>query len=78
MEKTILKHLQPILPSLVALSKKKKSVYFDYDKQADVLYVSFAKPQQATDTEILSDDILIRKKRNEIVGITLLHASHYH
>lgn len=77
MEKTIIKELQPLLPEIIALSKRKKSVSFDYDEEADVLYISFKKPQQATDTEIINDDILIRKRRNDVVGITILHASDF-
>lgn len=77
MEKTLINQIQPLLPQIVALSKKQKSLSFDYDKEADVLYISFQKPQQATDTDIVNDDILIRKRNNEIVGITIMHASKF-
>jgi len=50
-------------------------VWFDYDKQADVLYMSFRKPQRATETVELGDDILVRKDGREIVGLTILNAS---
>lgn len=49
-------------------------IWVDYDKEADVLYLSFRKPQRATKT-IETDDILIRKDGNKIVGITILNAS---
>ena len=49
-------------------------IWIDYDKEADVLYLSFRKPQRATKT-IETDDILIRKDGNKIVGLTILHAS---
>lgn len=77
MEKVILSKLQSILPQILALSQTKRSICIDYDKEADVLYISFQKPQQATDTDIVSDDILIRKRKNEIVGITIMHASNF-
>ena len=51
-----------------------KHVWIDYDEEADVLYLSFRKPQKATAT-IENDDILIRKDGEDIVGITILHAS---
>ena len=51
-------------------------VWLDYDKVADVLYMSFRKPQRATETIELEEDILIRKDGKEIVGLTLLNASH--
>jgi uncharacterized protein YuzE len=52
-----------------------KHMWVDYDKDADVLYVSFRKPQRAKRTFELNDDILVRKDGKEIVGITILHAS---
>jgi len=50
-------------------------VWLDYDREADVLYVSFRKPQRATETLELEDDILIRKEGRDIVGLTILNAS---
>jgi uncharacterized protein YuzE len=50
-------------------------VWLDYDKEADVLYMSFRKPQRATETIELEDDILIRKDGRDIVGLTILNAS---
>lgn len=50
-------------------------VWLDYDKEADVLYMSFRKPQRATNTIETDDDILIRKDGNTIVGLTILNAS---
>jgi len=48
--------------------------WMDYDKEADVLYMSFRKPQKATETVEFGDDILIRKDGKEIVGLTILNA----
>jgi len=50
-------------------------MWLDYDKEADVLYVSFRKPQRATETIELDDDILVRKDGKDIVGLTILNAS---
>ena len=50
-------------------------MWIDYDKEADVLYLSFRKPQRATKTIEADEDILIRKDKNKIVGITILNAS---
>jgi uncharacterized protein YuzE len=52
-----------------------RHVWLDYDKEADVLYMSFRKPQRAKETIELEDDILIRKDGKEIVGLTILNAS---
>lgn len=50
-------------------------MWIDYDKEADVLYLSFRKPQRAKKTIEAANDILIRKDGNKIVGITILNAS---
>ncbi len=50
-------------------------IWIDYDKEADVLYLSFRKPQRAKKIIETDDDILIRKDGNKIVGITILNAS---
>ena len=50
-------------------------IWIDYDKGADVLYLSFRKPQRAKTTVETENDILIRKDGNKIVGITILNAS---
>ncbi|MBC7189051.1 DUF2283 domain-containing protein [Candidatus Aerophobetes bacterium] len=50
-------------------------LWVDYDKEADVLYVSFKRPQKATDSEMLESGILLRYRQDEIVGITVLEAS---
>jgi uncharacterized protein YuzE len=51
--------------------------WFDYDRDADVLYVSFEKPQQATDSEMTPEDIIVRKRDKKIVGLTILNASRF-
>lgn len=77
MEKNLIKTIRTNLSAVFSIVKKygKSSFKVDYDKEADVLYISFGPEQKATDSEIFSDDIILRKKGKEIVGITLLHAS---
>jgi len=50
-------------------------VWVDYDQEADVLYMTFRKPQNATKTAEVDDDILLRKDGKTIVGLTILNAS---
>lgn len=50
-------------------------VWLDYDKEADVLYMSFRRPQRATETIEMGDDILLRKDGRDIVGLTIMNAS---
>jgi uncharacterized protein YuzE len=49
--------------------------WVDYDKEADVLYISLERPQKATDTEMTDDGLLLRYRKKQLVGITVLEAS---
>ncbi|MCL0070012.1 DUF2283 domain-containing protein [Dehalococcoidia bacterium] len=50
-------------------------MWLDYDKEADVLYISFNRPQRATESEMLGNGILLRHRGDELVGLTVLDAS---
>jgi uncharacterized protein YuzE len=47
----------------------------DHDPDADVLYLSFERPQKATDSQLREDGIIIHRHGRRIVGITVLEAS---
>lgn len=47
----------------------------DYDPEADVLYLSFERPQQATDSDMLDNGVLLRYRGRKLVGVTVLEAS---
>jgi len=47
-------------------------MWVDYDKEADVLYVSFKRPQRATDSEMLENGIILRSDfKSEAIWIRL-------
>jgi len=71
-EKTI-KEISKAVPHFIKLPVDK--MWIDYDKEADVLYISFKRPQKATDSEMLKNGILLRYKGERLVGITILEAS---
>jgi len=50
-------------------------MWIDYDREADVLYISFRRPQAATDSEMRDDGIIVHRRRKQIVGLTVLEAS---
>jgi uncharacterized protein YuzE len=50
-------------------------LWSSYDSETDVLYINFKKPSHATDSELTDDDIIIRYEEDQIVGLTILHAS---
>jgi len=50
-------------------------LWSSYDADADVLYINFKKPSRATDSEMTDDDVLVRYENDEVVGLTVLHAS---
>jgi uncharacterized protein YuzE len=53
----------------VAISLKK--IDFDYDEEADVLYISFGKPKEAQDSVEVEDGVIYRIADKEVVGITI-------
>ena len=54
----------------VAISLKK--IDFDYDEEADVLYISFGKPREAKDSVEVEDGVIYRIADNEVIGITIV------
>ena len=61
------------VPTLVGIPARR--YWIDYDDEADVLYISFERPQKATETEMTEDGLLMRYRDEELVGITVLNAS---
>ena len=46
-----------------------------YDREADVLYISFGPDREADEALLTDEDIIIRYRRGEVVGLTALHFS---
>lgn len=68
-----LDEVQKMIPHIIKFHESK--MWIDYDRDADVLYINFKRPQNATDSEMLDNGMLIRYRGDEIVGITVLEAS---
>jgi uncharacterized protein YuzE len=51
------------------------SLSASFDAEADVIYINFKKPSNATDSELTDDDIIMRYEGETLIGITILHAS---
>jgi predicted KAP-like P-loop ATPase/uncharacterized protein YuzE len=62
-----------LLPAVERLPRRHLGL--SYDREADVLYVNFKKPSIATDSELTDDDVIVRYEGNEVIGLTILHAS---
>ncbi|MEE9285030.1 MAG: DUF2283 domain-containing protein [Dehalococcoidia bacterium] len=50
-------------------------LWSSYDADADVLYINFEKPGRAPDGVLTDEDMIIRYRGEEIIGLTILHAS---
>jgi uncharacterized protein YuzE len=70
---TIMQSVTRAIPLLLTFPAQR--FWVDYDADADVLYISFQRPQQATNTEMTDEGILVRYHGKELVGITILDAS---
>lgn len=66
------KRLIPFLLQLPA-----RQVWITYDAEGDVLYLSFAMPQQATDSVMGEDGTVYHYRGEQLVGVTILHASRH-
>ncbi|VAX34943.1 hypothetical protein MNBD_UNCLBAC01-684 [hydrothermal vent metagenome] len=53
----------------------KNYLWSSYDSEGDVLYINFKKPSHATESELTEDDVIVRYEGEEVVGVTILHAS---
>ncbi len=66
-----------LIEELLALPARQ--VWSEYDADADVLYLSVRKPQQANDSindSIMEDDGNVYHYRDgDLVGVTVMHAS---
>ena len=51
------------------------NIWLSYDPEADVLYVNFKQPADATDSELTDEDVILRYEADDIIGFTVLHAS---
>ena len=55
------------------LNMQSEHIWIDYDQEADVLYVSFRKPQHADDSE-MDDNVITHYSGDMVVGITVIGA----
>lgn len=73
MEEQIINKIEKIIPDFVKIAR---NMWIDYDKEADVLYISFEKPQNANDS-LMDGNLIIHKRNDKIVGLTILNASEF-
>jgi len=74
MEEQIINKVEKMIPEFVNIVDK--SLWIDYDKEADVLYISFEKPQNADDS-IMEGNIITHKRNGVVVGLTIINASSF-
>lgn len=71
METIAVNEVKKLLPYFM----KHKNVWTSYDKEADVLYLQFKKPNHADHSEMTEDEIIMRYEKGELIGFTILNAS---
>ncbi len=61
----------------INISEKKEKIKWDYDAEADVLYISFGNPQNAEGVDIGEGTIVrVQTETNEITGVTIINPLH--
>jgi len=77
MEQKIINSTKIAAGDLIRLALMGKDrLWVDYDKEADVLYVNFGKPQKADDARE-KKGVITRTRKGKIVGLTILNASKF-
>jgi uncharacterized protein YuzE len=70
-----LKRVKGVNLESVVLKPKKLDV--DYDERCDVLYVSVGKPSDADDSSEPQEGVIVRGRKGELVGITIIGLRNY-
>ena len=70
MDAVIVELVKKALPLLL----RYREFQWSFDKEADVLYINFERGE-ATDSDLTDDDIVLRYRGEEIIGVTVLNAS---
>jgi uncharacterized protein YuzE len=65
-----LSELKAVVPYLM----KHPTLWANYDREADVLYLHFKKPNHADESEMI-DDVIVRYEQGQIIGMTIMNAS---
>lgn len=73
LRKTDMTRVLRAVPKLIDLPAT--PMWVDYDADADVLYLSFDKPQRATDGEMDDNGVIVHRRGKRVVGVTVLDAS---
>ena len=61
----------------INISEKQEKIKWDYDAEADVLYISFGNPQNAEGVDIGEGTIVrVQTDTNEITGLTIINPLH--
>ncbi|MFN5514957.1 MAG: DUF2283 domain-containing protein [Cyanobacteriota bacterium] len=54
----------------------RENLWMAYDATADALYINFHQPAlSADDSELTQDNIIIRYRQDQVIGLTLLNVS---
>lgn len=73
MQQTIPLSILQSVPFLLDFPQRR--FWVDYDNEADVLYISFQRPQKTTDSELTDDGVILRYRDEQLIGLTILEAS---
>ena len=74
LEQPSLGYLLKAVTNLIKLPAKK--LWLDYDAEVDVLYIHFEEKPASTHSEMRDDGILLDYRGDQLVGLTVLEASH--
>ena len=73
MDKRLIQEVKKKRPNLLRLLMRAESTSL-YDKEADVLYISYAKQTTADDT-LIFNDFFVRVKKDKAIGVTIVNVA---
>lgn len=65
----------PDISTFIPWLIRHENVWSHYDREADVLYLHFTKPNRADDSEMTDDDVIVRYEKGIVIGLTILNVS---
>ncbi len=65
--------MRPLLTALPPFLSVSPHIWIDFDREADVLYICFRKPQQAKDS-LMEGNLVYHYDGEQLVGVTIMEA----
>ncbi len=77
MEQRFINTVLPKLGLRHLMGMRKPPLWFSYDREGDAVHVIFEEAKKADKAALDKDDVIITKRGNKIINMTILNASRF-